>query len=403
MLVEYTAYDRTGKRVSGTLEAGSEKIAEDILWEADLIVARVRKVRKLPSLYTMLPSVFGVKQRDAVGLIRQLSTLLDSGLPLLIALQAISHEKVHPMIKDAISDISQSISEGGQFSDGIARFPNIFPPILVRVARIGEQTGELSDVLRRGADYLESQSEVKSKLRSSLSYPAIVFGTAVLSIYILLNFSIPMMAGLLEEFGGDLPLITRILIAVSDFLRAFGLWILILMVLAIVLGVLYRRRPDGKLVTDRILLRLPVLGGMVQKSTVSRMTQTLASLLSSGIPLLEAVELTRDNTENAVMKQGLERARVELLAGGSLSDVFSLDPIFPPMVTEVVRVGETTGNMAVQLRVIGDALQKDFDASLSRMVQLIEPAMILMVGAVVGVIGITVISTVYSILPNIGN
>ena len=397
----YTAYDREGRKVSGTLEADSEQVAEDILWQSDLIVDQVRRVRKRPALHTIAPSLFGVKERDTIALIRQLATLLDSGLAMLLALEALSHEKAHPMIREALKGTIQFVSQGGQFSEGISRFPSLFPPLFVRLARIGEQTGDLSEVLRRGADYLESQSVVKSKLRASLTYPAIVGATAAVSVYILLNFSIPMLSGLLDEFGADLPLITRMLMAVSSVASSFGLYILLLIVITVVSLILYRRRPNGKLVTDRYFLQMPMFGAMIQKSGIARITQTLTSLLASGIPLLEAVQLTRDNTDNSVMKEGLERVRLELLAGSSFSDSLSLSPVFPPILVEMSRVGENAGNLADQLEVLSKVIQQDFDASISRLVGMLEPAMILVVGGVVAVIGITVITTVYSVLPEI--
>ena len=395
MLIEYTAYDRNGQRVSGTMEAGSEKAAEDILWQADLIVARVRKVRNFPKLHALFPSLFGVKEREVIAMTRQLATLLDSGLPLLLALQALSHASVHPMIKESM--------DGGQFSDGMARYPNIFPVIFVRMARIGEQTGDLGPVLRRGADYLENQAAVKTKLRGSLTYPVIVGSVALVSVYILVNFTIPMLRDLLDEFESELPLVTKIIVAISNFANSMGLWILLLVTLSGALVFLYRKRPNGRMATDRILLRLPMLGPMIQKSSVARLTQTLASLLLSGIPLLEAVELTRDSTDNAVMKQALEEARLLLMAGNNFADALDRTGVFPPMLNEMVRVGENAGNLSEQLAVASNVIQQDFDAAMSRMLGLIEPLMILAVGGVIAVIGVTLISTVYSILPDIGS
>ena len=150
MLIEYTAYDREGRRVSGKVEAESEQVAEDMLWQAELIVSRVRKVRRMPGLHEILPSMFGVKERQVISLARQLATLLDSGLPLLLSLQALGHDKNHPMITGALQGIMQDLSEGRSFSDGLARYPKIFPRIFVRLSRIGEQTGEISDILVRG-------------------------------------------------------------------------------------------------------------------------------------------------------------------------------------------------------------------------------------------------------------
>ena len=401
MQIEYTAHDKQDRRVTGRLEADSEQIAEDLLWENDLIVDRLRRIRQRPSLHAMFPTLFGVKQRETIALVRQLAVLLDSGLPLLLSLQALSPEGAHPMIKAALRGMTQRISEGGQFSDGLADYPSIFPSIFVRLARIGEQTGELSDVLRRGADYLETQAAVKSKLQASMTYPAIVFVTAGISVVILVKFSIPMLSGLLEEFGADLPLITRLIVGLSDLVGAIGLYVAVVLVVSVVSFVLFRRREAGRLITDRYLLRAPMLGSLVMKSSIARVTQTLTSLLQSGIPLLEAVQLTKDNTENAYLREELEGARLALLSGTNFSDSLSEQHVFPPMLVEVVRVGESAGNMADQLEVISRVYQLEFEASVNRMVALIEPAMILLVGGVVAVIGVTVITTVYSILPEI--
>ena len=192
--------------MSGTMEADSEQIAENLLWQADLIVSRVRKVRKAPGLHNILPSVFGVKERDVLALVRQLATLLESGLNLVLSLETLGHGKVHPQIRESVEGIIQTINDGGQMSDGMAKYASVFPGVFIRLARIGEQTGDLSAVLRRGADYLENQAAVKSKLKSSLTYPAIVSVTAGISIFILIKFSIPMLSGLLDEFGADMPL-----------------------------------------------------------------------------------------------------------------------------------------------------------------------------------------------------
>ena len=235
-----------------------------------------------------------------------------------------------------------------------------------------------------------------------MTYPAIVASTAGFSLIILLKFTIPMLTELLSEFSADLPLVTRMIMKVSDLVTSVGPFAVLGLIAAVIGIVLYRRRPAGKLVTDRISLRLPVLGSMIQKSSVARITQTLASLLSSGIPLLEAIELTKNNTDNAVFSQDLERARLQLLSGASLSDSLGQSPNFPSMLIEVGRVGEMAGNMSEQLEVISKVLQDEFDSSMDRLTGMIEPVMILGVGAIVGLIGFTVISTVYKILPAIG-
>ena len=401
MLIQYTAFDRNGNRVSGTLEADSEQRAEEVLWDSDLIVTRVHKVRKPLALYSLFPTIFGVKQRDTIVLLRQLATLLDSGLSLLLAIEALGSERSHPMLRDALRGITQHIAEGGQFSDALALYPAMFPSIFVRLAAIGEQSGELSQMLRRGAEHLEAQEAIKSKVRGAMMYPAMVALTAGVAVYILLTFSIPMLSGLLEEFGADLPLITKLVLAASGFATNFGpiLFGMVIGVVAVVF--LVRKRPAGKMATDRFFLKVPLLGELVQGSSVARITSTLHSLIAAGIPLLEGVELTRDSTENAVLSQALESARLGLLSGDNFSESLRRSPIFPLTVVEVVRIGETSGNLEEQLGAISNLIQQDFDTKVSRLIGFIEPAMVLGVGGLVALVAVTVITTVYSILPTI--
>lgn len=264
--VRYSAFDKAGQPVNGELEANSVQSAEEALWSSGLIVANVRRVRATPSLATLFPSFFGPGTSTAISFSRQLATLLDSGFPLVKSLEVLSGDQTHPALRDATSKIRQTLAEGLSFSQALEQHPNIFPNIFVRLATIGEETGDLSPLLRRAANNLEAGVNLRSKIRSSLTYPAIVALTAGAAAYVLLTFSIPMLAGLLDEFDADLPLSTRIVVAIGN---GFNVWVTrfaIFMGASTVAFFLARKTDQGKLFIDRTLLLYPPLGGLLRRS-----------------------------------------------------------------------------------------------------------------------------------------
>jgi type IV pilus assembly protein PilC len=397
--VQYLAFDRAGSPVRGTLEAASVKAAEDALWSSGLIVARVRPVGRKLKLHNLFPSLLGPGTNASVAFARQLATLLDAGFPLLDCLNILTSEQAHPAMREATTAIRERLAQGQSFSEALAAHPLIFPGVFVRLARIGEETGDLAPLLRRAADHAESGMALRAKVRSTLTYPAIVTATAAGAIYVLLTFSIPMLAGLLEEFQAELPLPTRIVIALGNGFNAWATWLLALAVAAGLGLFLARRSSHGRLIIDRHLLLYPPFGSLLRRSALARLAQTLNSLLESGIPLLESLDLAIAATDNAYLRASLERVRGRLLEGASLSEALRREPVFPSLMREMVRVGESSGTLAGQLATVHRIYQQEFEGAVTRVVGLIEPLMILGVGALVGLIGATIITTVYSVLP----
>lgn len=385
------------------MEADSPRGAEELLWRSDLVVARVSPVRRLPPLHKLLPTLFGTASAAQVAAwARQLATLLDAGITLLAALEVLQGEQSTPAIREAGRNVAASLREGKSLGEALGQNPTIFPSILVRLIRIGEQTGGLPSMLRRSADYLEAQAAVRGKLRSSLTYPAIVASTSAVSVYILLTFTIPMLAGLLEEFKADLPFITRMVVLLGNLAQVWTARVILLVLVSAILLFLYKRRPGGKERLDRVMYRMPLFGKLIHTNLLSRTTQTMASLLAAGVPLLEAVQLTRENTDNVIMLEALNLIREDLLEGKSLSQGLAHARVFPSILSEMCAVGEQSGNLTEQLNIASGILQADFEKVMNRFVGLMEPAMILMVGGIVGLVGVTVITTVYSVLPQVG-
>jgi type IV pilus assembly protein PilC len=402
MLIKYKALDRSGRVREGVLEAESEKAAEELLWASDLIVTRVRRVRRLPPVHKLLPTVFGVREGQLIPFTRQLATLLEAGIPVLKALEVLRNQTVHPALKSALTDMVDFLRAGGLFSEAIRRHPTVFPSIFIRFTRIGEETGDLPAVLRRIADYFQNRVAMRDRLRSSLTYPAIVTVVAVGALYILFTFSIPMLAGLFKEFEAELPLPTRVILSLGTFAKAYGTRLILLLAVLGVGAWFYSRTQRGSLLRDQLALKIPVIGPLLVKSNLARIADALNQLLTAGVGLLEALELTRDSLENRVFSRALDNIRGSILAGRSLSQAMMEQKVFPPLMTESVGVAEETGNLAEQLRTLAIIYQEELNTGINRFIALLEPTLILFVGGVVGLIGFTVINTVYSIIPQIG-
>ncbi|MBI4337946.1 MAG: type II secretion system F family protein [Chloroflexi bacterium] len=401
MLVRFEAYNRAGQPVKGMLEAASPRAAEDMLWQRDLIVARVRRASPALQWHKLLPAVFGLRPAQTIGLVRQLASLLEAGVPLLRALRILVNERSHPAIRDAGTEILRSLEEGAPFSDATALHPNVFPSLVVQMARIGEQTGKLPAMLRRAADQMEARTAFQGKLRGALTYPAMVTMAALGSLYILVTFSVPMLSRLFTELNAELPPITRFVMVAGQVAKTVAP---VLLVGLAILGIgmyIYRRTPRGRVAVDWLLLGAPVIGSLSMKGHIAQMTQTLGVLLSSGIPLLQAVETVRDNSDNRAIRALLDEMRQRLLQGTSFSSALEETRRFPPLLLEMVQVGEEIGKLGPQLSLVSDIYRQEFEDSVKRFVSRAEPTLILGVGVVVAVVGMTIISTIYGALPQV--
>ncbi|MBI4234372.1 MAG: type II secretion system F family protein [Chloroflexi bacterium] len=402
MIFRYTAYDRSGQRRVGTAEAASAGDIEERLWEANLIVGKVSRVYRLPALHEALPTVFGLKPRHIVTFTRQMVTLLDSGLPLLKALDILAAQPLHPLLKATARDVRQQVTQGTMLSEAMSKHPKAFPRLYIRMAKIGEETGNLADMLGKVADTVERALETRSKLRSSLTYPALVFLAALGSLYVMLNYTIPMMSGLFQEFHAKMPIMTRMVLVLSAFVHGYGSRAFLVALALGGLGFLYGRTRTGAQRRDELLLRLPALGPVFRKTQVAAFSDTLTRVMESGVPLVEALELARDTTENLALRRILGEVIQSVTAGNSLSQSLSRYPhMFPPLVTETVKVAEETGSLADQLRLVAKIYQKEAEQAVADVVQIVEPAVVLLVGGIVGFIAMAVLSTVYGVLPNV--
>lgn len=401
MLYKYIAYTPEGERVERVIEAPSERVAEEMLWQSNLTIVKVEKRRQLPTLDEAVPTLFGVKPADVVTFSRQMSTILESGIGILQALEVLQEQAPKASFKRVLRRVIEDLQTGTLFSEACAKHPTVFPPVFLRLMKIGEGTGNLALMLKQAAEYMEKQVILMRKLRNAMAYPAVVMVIALFAVFVLLNFVLPALSRLFREFGGQLPLITRLLLQGADFLRAF-IWAVVLVVAVFAFLVWrYSKTRRGSRQMAWLLLSMPLLGNFLKSSQLARLTRSMTTLFGAGVSVTESLDLTIRSSENTILREALEGVRSDILAGKSLSEAFQTQPLFPRLLGQMIAVGEETGRLAVNVEGMATFYEEEADRAMSALLGIIEPALIISIGGFVGFIGISVITPIYSLIQQV--
>lgn len=398
MEYRYIAYDEEGRRVEGQLDVPDEAAAERVLWERGLTVVRVVPARRELRLWVLFPSLFGVKRRDLIMLSRQLATLLNSGIAILPALRLLAEQSTSRALRAALTEVADSVQQGQSFSAALAAHPYAFPPLYARTVSVGERTGNLEEVLRRLAAYLEKEQELARRLRDALAYPMFVLVVAVFVVVLMLTVALPPMVQLFETFGAELPWPTRVVIAVTHFTTDYGLYILIGALALAAVAAWWGTLPSGRRVRDALALRLPLVGEVVLAGQVARFARTAGTLVRAGLPLSEVMELAIATAGNRIVAEALERVRVALLSGQGLAAPLAAEPLFPGLLSQMVRVGEESGTLEENLETLADFYEQEVDRRVRFLVSMVEPALTVFVGLIVGFIAVSMVLPMYSVL-----
>jgi len=328
---------------------------------------------------------------------RQLASLVGGGLTLMQSIDALIEHTENERLASALMQIREELRGGGTFAEALTKHPHLFSPLYVSIVRAGEVSGELPRVLNWLADYMEREQTRRTQIRSALAYPILLSIVMVIALSFLLIFLVPRYAALFAEMGQSLPLPTQILLAVSGFLVRWW-WAIGSGIVAIVYAYrLVRRTPRGRWVTDAWKLRLPVFGRLHLKSAVGRMARALSVLLMGGVSVLEALAVVRDVVGNEVLAQALDEVRQRVREGERLADHLRRSGVFPPLLTRLAAVGEETGSLPQALTTVADTLDLEVDSSLKALVALLEPALILSLGIVVGFVVISLLMAVFQL------
>jgi len=397
---EYIALDEKGNQIKGFIDApgisaARQKLREDNVYPVEINQAETKK-ESAASAALKINIWERVSSSEVAVLTRQLSTLLGAGMPLVPSLSILMQQEKNPLLKKSLAQIREQVNEGKTLTDSMSEFPRIFPPFYLNMVRAGEASGTINLVLERLADFSENQQALMSKIRSALAYPIIMFfmGTAV--IFLLMTFVVPKITGIFTDMNQTLPWVTLILITVSNFLKSF--WWLILILIAAVIAVfkyMTAGTDAGRRLWHTAKLKIPLLGQINRKIAIARFCRTLATLLQSGVPLLAAMEIVRNIVNNVIIGDAIHQAARDLEEGKGLSGPLTKSGLFPPLVTEMIAVGEQSGSLEAMLNRIAVAYENESQANIMVMTSLLEPVMILVMGLVVGFIVVSILLPIF--------
>jgi general secretion pathway protein F len=390
-----------GKSTRGHLDAESSRSARGKLRRDGVFITEFKEtsadtVTRADSgprfnLHVSLPSFQRISGMDLAVMTRQAATLLGAGIPLVESLSALTEQTEHARLKSVLGQVRDLVNQGASFADALAQ-TDAFPNLYVSMVRAGEAGGALETVLERLADYLESQVRLRNKVSSILIYPLVMLGFAVFVVGVLVTGVLPQFTELLVTLDQPLPFYTRWIIEGSNFLRSWW-WLLALLGLGAFLALRAAiARPAGRVVWDRFLLRLPVVGRSVRLIAISRFTRTLSTLLSGGLPIVRALDTARDVADNTVLGSAIDSARDSITEGASIAAPLRASGQFPPLVTHMIEVGERSGELEAMLGKVADTYDEQVETTVTRLTALLEPLLILiMVGIVVVIIMATLV------------
>jgi len=376
-----------GKIEKGEMEAPSRSA----------VLARLRgmqispipeKIKEKSSIFDFNIAFGGIPTRDLVVFTRQLSTMIDAGLPLVRSLEVIREQQPNAAFKVIIGKVKEDVEGGSSFADALEKHPKAFDSLFANLARAGEAAGVLDVVLQRLASYLEKMDGIKRRIKGAMIYPAVVISVAVIVLAVIMIFVVPTFAELFKDLGTTLPSLTLVIVNISTWLKSNIIYLLIAIVL-MVIGVtsLYSKSLKARRLMDGFLLKLWLVGNLLLKTVIARFCRTLATLTSGGLPILDGLEITAKSAGNIVVEEAIMDARKKVSEGQLLAEPLATRPkIFPPMVVQMISVGEQTGNLDDMLDKIADFYEDEVDVAVAAMLSALEPAMIFFLGCTVGII-----------------
>jgi len=370
---------------AGEIEAPDRTAAVAELRRKAILVTAIKEKAVGAAKAAVAPRFGGkVKDREMAIFTRQFSTMVDAGLPLVQCLTILSEQSDSKTLRTVTAKVAQNVEAGSTLADALRKHPKTFDELFVNLVEVGEAGGILDTVLQRLSVYIEKAAALKRKVKSAMIYPATIIGVAFIVVVFMLTFVIPTFAKMFSSMGADLPLPTLIVIRLSDFFQRFW-WLVIGGVVGIILGIrAYYRTEGGRSVIDALLLKLPVFGTLVRKVSVARFTRTLGTLVSSGVPILEGLRITARTAGNRVVEKAVLETRASVTAGKTLAEPLKASTVFPPMVVQMISVGEQTGALDAMLNKIADFYDDEVDTAVGALTALLEPLMIVFLGVVIG-------------------
>jgi type IV pilus assembly protein PilC len=403
MIYSYTAYSYDKRIVSGTIESVSVEMAENTLYKAGFL--RILKLQKHSALVDW-KKLFGertkVSRQALLDFTQELAILLDSGLTLLMALRQLEKQSSGGAMRKVIGSIASELQGGTPFSQALGLHPQVFNETYCSIMEANEKAGTLDSGLKQIAKELKQQIAVRSQIQRSITQPMIIIGLAIAVVFLMVIFVLPQLAGIFRQFGAELPLITRALIWISDFVNGNLLTIVVVIVIIALAIFILMKRPKTKQVVDKWMLTLPIFGTLTTWHNTAHVSRTLSNLLGAGILLPDSINIMLRSISNSYFRDAMSQARKQLVQGQALSSVLSQNKMFPPLLVEMVGVGEASGNLESALGTVADYFEARVERRITRLTSLLEPALIIAVGLVVALLALSMIQTIYGLVGSFG-
>lgn len=397
---KYVGRTKTGASKKGFIDAVNKNAAITKLREKGINPRQIEESKSI--LHKDLNFGGTVKNQDFVIYCRQFATLIRAGVSIVESTNILARQTKNKPLKKALEEVEEDIRSGLSFSNATVKHPKVFPALFSNMMRSGEATGNIDDTLERLANTFEKQYNLKKKVQSTLTYPAVLLFITIVVVFFLLIFIVPTFVSTFEEMDAQLPMITVITLAISNWLQQFW-WIAIGLVLIVVVGcyLLYKNNKEFNYTVHYLLLRLPVFGPLLQKSTIARMMRTLSSLFSSAVPILQSLTIVEKVVDNPVVAKLIVESRDSLEKGSTLTAPLEKSWLFPPLVTSMTSIGESTGSLDYMLEKIADFYETEVDRAVDTLKSLIEPLMILFLAIIVGFIVAAIMMPMFSLYEQI--
>ncbi len=395
--------NRGGAKVSGELEAPSEAFVLAQLRREQIAPVSIRK-RSGFNLDIKIPGLGEKKvtQKELAVFTRQFATMIDAGLPLVQCLDILGAQQENASFKKVLVKVKEDVESGSTFADSLGKHPKVFDPLFINLVAAGEVGGILDTILSRLADHIEKAMKLAKKIKGAMVYPSTILAVAVIVTVVLLVYVIPIFAKMFTDFGGTLPAPTAFVLKISDITRKY---FLVVIVLAFAGGAAFKwyiSKENGRRNWDRLLLRLPVVGSLLQRIAVARFSRTLGTMVSSGVPILESMDIVSKTAGNKIIEEAIVKARGSISEGKTIAEPLAESNVFPAMVTQMVAVGEATGALDVMLNKIADFYDEEVDSAVEALTSLLEPMLMIFLGVVIGGLVIAMYLPVFKLAGAVG-
>lgn len=398
MLFIYSVIDKDGNQKDGTVEAINVDVAISSLQRRGFIISNIEPAEEQGGIFSKnLSFLERVSNKDIVIVSRQLATLFEAQVSALRVFQLLSTETENPKLARKLSEVVADLQGGSSISNALEKHPDIFSAFYIAMVRAGEETGKLDETLVFLADYLDRSYEVTSKAKNALIYPAFVISTFIIVMFLMLTLVIPRISQILIEAGQEVPFYTQVVILISNFFVNYGIVLIILFIVGVFFLFRFYKTEAGKEAIDSFKLQIPFVGKLYKMLYLSRISDNMNTMLSSGISMVKALELTKTVVDNQIYLIALDAVTEDVKAGSSVSESFSRHEIFPNILIQMIKVGEETGNLGQILSTLAKFYQREVKTSVDTLVDLIEPVMIVLLGVGVGTLLASVLIPIYNI------